>query len=46
MRTRGRVDVLLFEPMRADQLRDFEGISTRVIDEWSSVGETLGDYPY
>jgi hypothetical protein len=35
-------DVLLFEPMRADQLRDFEGSLTRVIDEWSSVWRDIG----
>ena len=35
-------DIMLYEPIRADQLRDFEDILTRVIDEWSRVWRDIG----
>ena len=35
-------EVMLYKPIRADQFRDFEGILTRVIDEWSRVWRDIG----
>ena len=35
-------DIMLYEQIRADPFQDFEGILTRVIDEWSRVWQDIG----
>ena len=35
-------EIMLYKRIQADQFRDFEGILTRVIDEWSRVWQDIG----